>query len=181
MTSTQPVLYHVICAARPALAAAGFVAEAQRAGWDVCVVTTTHAANWLDLPALAALTGHPVRTDYKLPGQPDVLPPPAAFAVVPVTFNTVNKWAAGIADTLVLGLLTEALGLGLPIVAAPCLAAAQAAHPAYEASLRTLRGCGVRLLDRWAPRDGNQASGGWEVADSALVLGELARHPATPR
>jgi hypothetical protein len=33
----------------------------------------------------------------------------------PVTFNTLNKWALGISDTLVLGLLTEAVGLGLPL------------------------------------------------------------------
>ncbi|MEX5634317.1 flavoprotein [Parafrankia sp. FMc2] len=172
MTTAQPVLYHVVCAASPALATAGFVTEAQQAGWDVCVITTARACGWLDLPALAELTGHPVRTDYKRPGQPDVLPPPDAFAVVPATFNTINKWAAGIADTLALGLLTEALGLRLPIVAAPCLAAAQAAHPAYETSCRTLRGAGVQLLDRWSPRGPDQA-GGWDAADSERVLRKL--------
>ncbi|WP_026240446.1 flavoprotein [Parafrankia discariae] len=175
MTTSPRVLYHVVCAALPALAAADFAAEARQDGWDVCVVTTPRAAAWLDLPALAAVTGHPVRTDYKLPGQPDVLPPPAAFAVVPATFNTINKWAAGIADTLVLGLLTEALGLGLPVVAAPCLAEAQAAHPAFAASCRTLRGAGVRLLDRWTARDPGLAGGGWEAADTHRVLTELRR------
>ena len=32
-------------------------------------------------------------------------PPPTALLVGPATFNTINKWAAGIADTLALGLL----------------------------------------------------------------------------
>ena len=32
----------------------------------------------------------------------------------PLTFNTVNKWANGITDTLALGLLNEALGAGRP-------------------------------------------------------------------
>ncbi|ONH58499.1 flavoprotein [Frankia sp. CcI49] len=177
MTSPQRVLYHVVCAAPPALAAADFVAQAQQGGWDVCVVTTSRAAVWLDLPALAAVSGHPVRTDYKLPGQPDVLPPPTAFAVVPATFNTINKWAAGIADTLVLGLLTEALGLGLPAVVAPCLTAAQAAHPAYATSCQTLRSAGVRMLDRWTPQDADRVSGGWDGADSQRALQELERHP----
>jgi flavoprotein len=34
--------------------------------------------------------------------------------VAPATFNTINKWAQGISDTLALGLLNEATGLGLP-------------------------------------------------------------------
>nr|MDT0667886.1 flavoprotein [Micromonospora sp. DSM 115978] len=59
------VLYHLACAAPPALDAANFVQLAQAAGWDVCLLTTPRAAGWLDLPALEALTGHPVRTDYK--------------------------------------------------------------------------------------------------------------------
>jgi flavoprotein len=36
-------------------------------------------------------------------------PPPDAITVASATFNTINKWAAGISDTVVLGLLTEAL------------------------------------------------------------------------
>jgi len=34
--------------------------------------------------------------------------------VAPATFNTVNKWAAGISDTLALGILCEAYGMGIP-------------------------------------------------------------------
>ncbi len=73
-------------------------------------------------------------------------PPPAAIAVAPATFNTVNKWAAGISDTLALGVLTEAIGKGLPIVALPFLNRAQAAHPAFQRSVDQLRSWGVRLL-----------------------------------
>ena len=39
--------------------------------------------------------------------------------VAPATFNTINKWAAGISDTLALGLLTEAIGKKIPVVALP--------------------------------------------------------------
>src|SRR5215510_10655650 len=63
-------------------------------------------------------------------GRSDVLPPATAFAAAPATFNTINKWAAGISDTLALGLLNEAIGLGLPIVAVPWPNAALARHPA---------------------------------------------------
>jgi SAM-dependent methyltransferase len=40
--------------------------------WDTCLILTPPAAGWLadDLAALAALTGHPVRSAYKLPASP---------------------------------------------------------------------------------------------------------------
>lgn len=43
------------------------------------------------------------------------VPPPDAFVVAPCTFNTLNKWAAGVSDTLVLGLLNEARS-GTPFI-----------------------------------------------------------------
>jgi hypothetical protein len=76
----------------------------------VCVIVTPDGAKFADLAGLAELTGHPVRSQYKQPDDPDVLPPPDAFVVAPATFNTINKWANGISGTLALGLLNEALG-----------------------------------------------------------------------
>jgi hypothetical protein len=66
----------------------------------------------------------PIRSEYKQPDAADVLPPPDAIVVAPATFNTINKWAAGISDTLALGLLTEAIGKRLPVVALPFINAA---------------------------------------------------------
>lgn len=144
---TMPsVLYHVICAAPPALHVLTAVEIAQGQGWDVCVVATPMAGSWIDIATIEAHTGYPVRTYYKKPGQPDPLPPADAILVAPVTANTVNKWAAGISDTLALGLITEAIGKRLPIAALPFLNAAQAAHPAFERSLQTLRDAGVCIL-----------------------------------
>jgi phosphopantothenoylcysteine synthetase/decarboxylase len=122
------------------------VALAQADGWDVCVVTTPDGRKFVDGPALARQTGHPVRTTYKNPGDPDVLPPPDAFVVGPATVNTVNKWAAGITDTLALGLLVEGQGRGLPIVAMPFTNAAMAGHPAFQESLARLRAWDVTVL-----------------------------------
>src|SRR5258705_9989779 len=112
---------------------------AQRDGWDVCVVTTPDGRKFVDVPALAAQTGHPVRTNYKNPGDPDVLPDADAFVVAPATVNTISKWAAGIADTLSLGLLVEGLGKGIPLVALPFTNAAMAAHPAFGEAVGRLR------------------------------------------
>lgn len=140
------VLYVIACAAPPAEHIEAFIQLAQDARWSVCLIATPSALGFLNVPVLETLTGYPVRSTYKKPEQPDAFPPPAAIAVAPATFNTVNKWAAGISDTLALGVLTEAIGKGLPIVALPFLNRAQAAHPAFQRSVDQLRSWGVRLL-----------------------------------
>src|SRR5437763_541637 len=140
------VLYLVACAAPPARDVHIGVQLALDREWDVCVIATPQARKFIDTGALQRLTGHPVRSEYKNPDEPDILPSPDALIVAPATFNTINKWAAGISDTLALGLLSEAIGKGLPLVALPFLNSAQARHPAFSRSVRELRGCGVRVL-----------------------------------
>jgi hypothetical protein len=60
--------------------------------------------------------------------------------------NTINKWAAGICDTLALGILVEGIGKKLPIVSLPFTNSAQAAHPAFEQNIEKLRSWGVQVL-----------------------------------
>lgn len=143
---TRPVLYIVVCGAPPAGELPAFVRDAQAQGWDVCVIATPDGSKFIDAGNLAGLTGHPVRVRYKRPDEPDVLPPPDALVVAPATFNTVNKWALGISDTLALGLLNEAVGLRLPMVAVPWPNAALAAHPVFVRSVAALREWGITLI-----------------------------------
>lgn len=142
------MLYLVGCATPAVLEIADPIRQAQERGWNVCLVLTPTAGLWLEseLENLAALTGHPVRMRYKLPGQPDVLPSPDAILVAPASFNTINKWAAGAADTLALGLITEGIGKRLPLVALPHLNSAQATHSAFTRSVKQLRIDGVRVI-----------------------------------
>src|SRR5207244_1547473 len=96
--------------------------------------------------ALEAQTGHPVPDQFRRPEDTQLLPAPDAIIVCPATFNTINKLTAGIADTFALGVLTEAIGGGLPVVIAPSLNSAQAAHWAFERNLDELRAAGVAVL-----------------------------------
>jgi hypothetical protein len=66
--------------------------------------------------------------------------PGPAGAATPV--NTAVKWAAGIADTLPLGMLVEALGTRVPVLAVPFTNLAMAAHPAFGHSGGLLRSRG---------------------------------------
>jgi hypothetical protein len=182
---TTRTLYLIACAAPPARRLDAPIRSAQAAGWDVCVILTPSAYRWAsedaegEIEALESLTGHPVRWQYKLPSQPDVLPPPDALLVAPLTSNTLAKWAASISDTLALGLITEGIGMGLPIVALPHWNDAQGAHPAVGRAVEFLRAAGVTVLlgeggfVPHKPRHGDPTAYPWQAALDAL--------PAYPR
>lgn len=176
------VLYVIACGGRPAAQLPEFVEHAQAEDWTVCVITTPSGAKFADSARLSELTGFPVRSDYKRPEEPDVLPPADAIAVVPATFNTINKWAQGISDTLALGLLNEALGLGLPIIAVPWPNVALAHHPAFANSVALLREWGVTVvLDLQQLPAPNSGEGGAATFPWSELRRELKATEATYR
>ena len=141
------VLYVLVCGSPMARDVGILVGLAQQEGWEVCVITTPDGRKFVDVAALQAQTGHPVRTHYKSPGDPDMLPQADAMIVAPATVNTVNKWAAGITDTLVLGLLVEGYGYGVPTAVVPYTNKVMALHPSLHESLAKLRTWGVHVLN----------------------------------
>ncbi|QSS91733.1 flavoprotein [Streptomyces sp. M54] len=167
----KPFLYVVVCAAGVARDADVLFAAAQDAGWDVGVVATPQGLGFLDAAAVEARTGYPVRSAWRSPGEPRPFPDPDAIAVAPATFNTVNKWAAGIADTLALGILCEAYGQGVPTAVLPAVNSFLARHPAYAESLARLRAMGVRVSSATphTPKSGGTAAFPWEEALELLA------------
>ena len=163
------VLYAITCAAPPARNVGLLVAAAQAEGWTTCVLATPSAVRFIDAPALAAQTGYPVRSEYKNPGDADVLPDPDAIIVAPATVNTINKWAAGICDTLALGILVEAIGKKLPVVAVPWSNAAHSAHPVFAENIAKLSSWGVRIETTSGADPENPASFPWPVALAAVT------------
>jgi len=127
------------------------LAAALRRGAEVRVGASPDALPWLDEAAVVAQTGRPLlNAGGPLPeGRPTV-------CVAPATFNTVNKLAAGIADTLVTAVAAEAVGLGSRVVVAPSFNTALLAHPVAQESRRRLESYGVHLL--W-PEAGNDTGG----------------------
>jgi phosphopantothenoylcysteine synthetase/decarboxylase len=147
-TETTRVLYVIVCAAGAAPEVGRLVAQAQQRGWDVNLIATPAAVNCLDTSALEAQTGRSVRSDYQQTedGRGRSLPHADAIVVAPATYNTINKWAQGISDNYALGILAEAIGLGICVVVLPFVNAALAAHPAFQRSVRELREAGVTIV-----------------------------------
>ena len=178
---TGRVLYVIACGAPPGRDVGRLVRLAQADEWDVCVLTTPSGRKFVDVAGLEELTGHPVRSQYKNPGEPDVLPSPDAIVVAPATVNTINKWAAGICDTLALGILVEAIGKRLPTVALPFTNQAHAAHPAFGENVARLRSWGVNVLlgpevyPLHDPGTGSQYLDLFPWGQAAEAINELAR------
>ncbi|MVO84118.1 flavoprotein [Streptomyces sp. p1417] len=176
-------LYLFVSAAPPVFDLAPVIGDAQARGFDVCLGLTPSAAEWLtdDLDVLSALTGHPVRSRYKRPGEQDAWPQADAIAFAPITFNSLNAWAQGLTTSFVVGVVAEGVGKRIPMVAMPCVNAAFAAHPRLDRSVAELRAMGVEVLygeGGFTPNQPGQGRPGeypWDlVLDAAerLALGD---------
>lgn len=140
------VLYVIVCGAGSAPAVGRLVSQARARGWDTWIVPTPAGCEFLDVPALEAETGHPIRARYRRPGEGGRLPRADAAIVAPATYNTINKWAAGISDTFALGLLAELTPSGVPIAVLPFVNASLAANRVFVRSVAELEASGVTLL-----------------------------------
>jgi phosphopantothenoylcysteine decarboxylase len=82
----------------------------------------------------------------------------------PCSFNSLNKLAHGIADSLALSVAAEAIGRRTPVIVGPSLNQPLLDHPVAQASLRTLAAWQVTVV---APVD---EGGGPRLAPTARLL-----------
>ncbi|MFK4087079.1 flavoprotein [Kribbella sp. NPDC020789] len=125
----------------------GLIRPLVAAGHQPAITFTPTAVSWVPATTIAELgrlTGLPVRSQPRLPGEPKPHPPIDVFVAAPASANTVAKLALGIADNQALTVLVEALG-STPMVVLPRVNAAHARHPAWAGHLAVLRKAGVRL------------------------------------
>ncbi len=91
-------------------------------------------------------------------------PPRGVVLFAPCSFNSLNKLAHGIADSLALSVVAEAIGRGTPVIVGPSLNAPLLNHPQAQASLKTLPSWGVTIVP---PVDEGE---GPRLAPSAALL-----------
>lgn len=174
ITASRHVLrcvYVIATAAMPVLEVARPIELLKNRGWTVGVILSPTAAEWLDDKRLAEFTGCIVRSAPRMPTEDDPLPDADAVLAAPLTFNSLNKWAAGLADTAAVGNLCESLGAGVPIVAAPCVNDELRRHPAYSDSIERLSAAGVHFIDPDTVSRQDDKAFDWDA-----VLREFERH-----
>jgi phosphopantothenoylcysteine synthetase/decarboxylase len=145
MAPNSGLLSVVVSGAAAAADVSTLVKQALDRGWDVQVIATPSALAFFDAAKIESLTGSPVRSQHRAPGAPRSRVPDALI-VAPATFNLLNQWALGIADSYALAVLAEQTGMGLPIVVLPAVSAPLASRPQFAKSLRALRAEGVSII-----------------------------------
>lgn len=170
MTDASGPLAIVACGAPLASRTAEVARCFQDAGWTVRVVATRDAMAWVPDVEVNDVTGFPTLVEQRQPGGIKRFPPPAHVVVCPATFNTVNKLAAGIADTYAHSFLSEALATGTPITVAPMISTKLWGHPVLPHSLDTLATAGVRYVDvrsgRVGPAEPVESGSGDQVVEA---------------
>lgn len=139
------VLTVIVSGAGAASDVGTLVKEALARGWVVQVIATPSALAFFDVTAMEALTGSSVRSTHRSPGEPRSRIPDAII-VAPATFNLLNQWALGIADSYALAVLAEQTGMAIPTVVLPAVSAPLAARPQFARSVKALRAEGVSVL-----------------------------------
>lgn len=166
-STSGSVLYLVISAAPAPEGIPALVRALQSDGWSVVVFSTPLGARFTDVAELTRLTGRPVRSEFRMPGTGSPVPPADVVLGCPLTFNTVNKFARGLADNFAISLLCEMAGYDVPVVIVPHCKPQLARHPAFAASLSELRRMGVHVLfDPEAPYERRLPS--WREVTAAL-------------
>ena len=173
MARKNGVLSVVVSGAAAAADVGSLVKQAVARGWTVQVIATPSALAFFDAAEIEGLTGSPVRSKHRSPGTPRSRVPDA-IVVAPATFNLLNQWALGVADSYALAMLAEQTGMGLPIVVLPAVSAPLASRPQFARSHKTLRAEGVSIMlgpGGTAPPGATDDAFPWHVAlDEAFSM-----------
>jgi phosphopantothenoylcysteine synthetase/decarboxylase len=115
-------------------------------GWQVSVVASPAAREWLDESAVESAVGYRPAYEQRQVDQPRRGPRASAVVVCPLTLNSGSKAATGIMDTYATGVLCEALATRIPITAVVMVSNRLWGHPAWSGHLRTLGEAGTTFV-----------------------------------
>jgi phosphopantothenoylcysteine synthetase/decarboxylase len=119
---------------------------------QLLTLMTPNASRIISPRELALVPGHRVVESYFdaaiLPR-----PPRGLILVAPCDFNSLNKIAQGIADSLALSIIAEAIGRQTPVIVAVSVNEALWRHPRAAESVAALRRWGCSVIEPWVEGD----------------------------
>jgi len=128
--------------------AAGLIRGLSELGHDVTVVPTENALKFIGKPTLESLSGHAIETDMyqdvaqvrhvELGQQADLI------LVAPATASFIARFAAGIADDLMLNAI---LASKAPVIVCPAMHTEMWQNEATQANVATLVARGVKVME----------------------------------
>ena len=153
--------------------AAELVRQMKTRGWDVSVIMTRAAAEFVGELTFRTLSRNPVGLDMfdkSLEWMPDhisLADRADVLVIAPCTANVLAKLAHGIADDL---LTATALASDAPLVVAPAMNENMWVHPATQENVRILRKRGVLIVDVAAGDLACGTRGKGRMADVNLIV-----------
>lgn len=164
-------LYVIVTGAGTARRMPELVSRLATAFEKVIVVPTENAGRVVSQREFALVDDIEVVDSYF---DPAILPfpPEGVLLVAPCTFNSLNKLAQGIADTLALSISAEAIGRGTPVVVALSVNPPLYNHPRTGVSIEALRSWDVEVIDPAATNGWMTMAGDDQIVDAVLAARE---------
>ncbi len=143
---------------------------------DVKVVATKSALKFVGAATFEGLTGNQVFTDTfeagKMMSHINLAKWADLTIVVPADANTINKFAAGMADNLVTSLFL-AHNRSKPYLIAPAMNVAMLNHPATQQSLEKLKDWGIKVLPTASGRLACGDRGDGKLLEPEVIFGYI--------
>lgn len=159
MSDERPVVMLGVTGSIAAYKAAELVRLMMQAGWDVHVLMTRHACEFVGPLTFLTLSRNPVASEMFgphadwHPAHIDLADRARAFVVAPCTGNMIAKMAHGLADDM---LSSTVLATEAPVVIAPAMNGKMWLHAATQDNVRLLKSRGVHVVE---PATGDLACG----------------------
>ena len=159
--------------------AAGLIRGLSELGHQVIVVPTENALKFIGKPTLESLSGHAIETDMyqdvaqvrhvELGQQADLI------LIAPATASFIARFAAGIADDLMLNAI---LASKAPVIVCPAMHTEMWLNEATQANVATLQSRGVKVMEPASGRLTGDDSGPGRLPETediiAFALADLA-------
>jgi len=159
------------------------ISQLVQRGHRVRTVATPSALRFVGPATLEGLTGSAVATDMFAPGTAlehiNLTRWADVVIVCPATANTINRFAAGLADDLP-GALFLAHDRSKPWLIAPAMNPAMWSHPATVAGVKKLKDWGVRFLPVGEGRTACGETGEGRLAEPATIVAAVEAALARP-
>ena len=159
--------------------AAGLIRGLSELGHQVTVVPTENALRFIGKPTLESLSGHAIETDMyqdvaqvrhvELGQQADLI------LIAPATASFIARYAAGIADDLMLNAI---LASKAPVIVCPAMHTEMWQNEATQANVATLQSRGVKVMEPATGRLTGDDSGPGRLPETQDIIAFALDHLA---
>lgn len=146
MSLNGKVVYYILTGARKSAEAKHNIKFLRELGAEIYVILSQGAEVIVNTKELEEVSGHFVRNSFVKKHPDHSLPLEDIVIMAPATYNSINKIANGIADTLATSLVATAIGRGTSTYIAPAMNYELWINPILQQNIDKLRSYGVKII-----------------------------------